>query len=138
MSVWIGIILCLVSCVFFFNFFYMHAFQLLETKCIVHTLFCTVHGTYNHFIQKKKKNLNWSHDTIYTFKNYFVLVFLVLSKISCIQIDLKWEFKNKTKWNKLFELFGYPEIGQIIDYPLVIWPEFKLPTYSLKIVTLST
>ena len=133
MSVWIGIILRLVSSVlrfffFFFFFFWMHAFQLFETKCIVY-------GTHNHFIQKKK-NKNGSHNTIYTFKNYFATVFSVFSKISCIQTDPKWEFKNKTKWNKLFELFGYPEIGQITDYPPVIWPKFKLLTYSLKIDTL--
>ena len=31
---------------------------------------------------------NESHGTIYTFKNYFVIVFLVFSKISGIQTDL--------------------------------------------------
>ena len=32
---------------------------------------------------------NGSHSTIHTFKNYFVTVFSVFSKISCIQTDLK-------------------------------------------------
>ena len=30
-----------------------------------------------------------SHDTIYIFKNYFVTVFLVFNKISCIQTNSK-------------------------------------------------
>ena len=47
-----------------------------------------VHETHNHFIQKNIKNR--SHDTIYTFENYFVTVFLVFSKISCIQMDPKF------------------------------------------------
>ena len=37
----------------------------------------------------KKKNR--SHGTIYTFKNYFVIVFSVFSKISCIQTDFVWQ-----------------------------------------------
>ena len=39
---------------------------------------CTIHGTYNHFIQKNNIK-NGSHGTIYTFKNYFVTVFLVFN-----------------------------------------------------------
>ena len=36
----------------------------------------------------RKKNIkNGSHGTIYTFKNYFVTVFSVSAKISCIQTD---------------------------------------------------
>ena len=30
---------------------------------------------------------NGSHDTIYTFKNYFVTIFSIFSKIDCIQTD---------------------------------------------------
>ena len=51
---------------------------------------CTVHKVYNHFIQKKIIK-NGSHSTIYTFKNYFAIVFLVFSKISCIQTDFVWQ-----------------------------------------------
>ena len=37
-----------------------------------------------------KKNIkNWSYGTIYTFKNYFVTVFSIFNKISCIQTDHK-------------------------------------------------
>ena len=54
----------------------------------VHIVFtqcqCTVHGTHNYFIQKKYIK-NESHGTIHTFKNYFVTVFSVFSKISYIQ-----------------------------------------------------
>ena len=51
---------------------------------------CTIHETYNHFIQKKIKNE--SYDTIHTFKIYFTTVFSVFSKISCIQTDPKCAF----------------------------------------------
>ena len=51
---------------------------------------CTVHGTHNHFIQKKNIK-NGSHGNIYTFKNYFTTIFLVFSKISCIQTDPKYK-----------------------------------------------
>ena len=51
----------------------------------------TVHVTYNYFIQKKIYIYiyikNGFHGTIYIFKNYFATVFLVFSKISCIQTD---------------------------------------------------
>ena len=60
-----------------------------ENKVTVHTLFiycpCTIHGTHNHFIQKKIKN--GSHGTIYPFKNYFATIFSIFSRISCIQTD---------------------------------------------------
>ena len=69
---------------FFFFFFFMHASQFLETKCIVHAMFthysCTVHRTYNHFIQEKNIK-NGSHGTIYTFKNYFATVFSVFTEL---------------------------------------------------------
>ena len=38
----------------------------------------------------KKYIKNESHNTIHTFKNYFVIVFLIFSKISYIQIDPKY------------------------------------------------
>ena len=41
--------------------------------------FNTVHGTHNHFIQEKIYIKNGSHGTIYTFKNYFAIVFSVFS-----------------------------------------------------------
>ena len=61
-----------------------------ETLCTIHVLFTycsyTIHGTHNHFIQKKNIK-NGSHDTIHTFKNYFATVFSVFNKISDIQMD---------------------------------------------------
>ena len=41
-----------------------HVFTMQETKCTVHDCSCTVHG---------------SHDTIYTFKKFFAIVFSVFS-----------------------------------------------------------
>ena len=50
----------------------------------------TVHGTHNHFIQKKNIK-NGSHGTIYTFKNYFATVFFSFqfqfSIFNCIQTE---------------------------------------------------
>ena len=51
--------------------FHAHGFIVQETKC-------TVHKTYNHFVQKTNIK-NWYHGTIHSFKNYFVTVFLVFS-----------------------------------------------------------
>ena len=48
------------------------------TKFTIHNCSSTVHGTYNHVIQKKNIK-NGSYGTIYTFKNYFTTVFLVFS-----------------------------------------------------------
>ena len=59
-----------------------HGFTVQETKC-------TVHGTYNHFVQKTN-NKNRYHGTIHSFKNYFVTVFSVFSKISYIRTDLTY------------------------------------------------
>ena len=56
-----------------------HGFTMQETKC-------TVHRTYDHFVQKKN-NKNAYHGTIHSFKNYFATVFSVFSKISCIRTD---------------------------------------------------
>ena len=70
----------------------MHADYIVqETLRTIHVLFMhclrTVHGTYNHFIQKKIKN--GSHGIIHTFKNYFATMFSIFSKISDIQMDPK-------------------------------------------------
>ena len=66
-SVWIGIIIASNVCVllpfFLFSFFFLHAFQLLETSFAIYALFitvhalfthcsCIVHGTHNYFIKK--------------------------------------------------------------------------------------
>ena len=67
---------------FHFYFFFSHDFWLFPPMHYS----CTVQGTHNHFIQEKKIK-NGSHDTIRTFKNYFATVFLVFSKINCIQTD---------------------------------------------------
>ena len=41
------------------------------------------------------KNIkNGSHSTIHIYKNYFVTIFLVSAKISCIQMDPKCELQN--------------------------------------------
>ena len=39
---------------------------------------------------------NWSHSIIHTFKNYFATMFLVFSKISCIQMDQLHNFSHKS------------------------------------------
>ena len=71
-----------------FLFFFFYARQWVGDKV-------TVHGTHNHFIKKKIKN--GSYGTIHTFKNYFATVFLVFSKISCIQMDPEFAFAFKYK-----------------------------------------
>ena len=38
-------------------------------------------------MQETKNTVHESHDTIHTFKNYFITVFSVSVKISCIQTD---------------------------------------------------
>ena len=53
-------------------------------------------------LYSEKKNIkNRSHDTIHTFKNYFITVFSVFSKISCIQSNPKKQHptNNKNKKN---------------------------------------
>ena len=66
-------------------------------SCTVYVLFTGLTIT----IFRGKKN--GSHRTIHTFKNYFATVFLVFSKISCIQTDSKWIFfffhvNNAKQW----------------------------------------
>ena len=39
---------------------------------------------------------NGSHSIIHTFKNYFAIVFLVFSKIICIQMDQLHNFSHKS------------------------------------------
>ena len=46
-----------------------------EDKITIHTLFITIHGT----VHAPKNIKNGSHDTIHTFKNYFVTVLSVFS-----------------------------------------------------------
>ena len=67
----------LVSLFFFFFFFSAR----MNSNCTVHArgfivqeTKCTVHGTYNHFVQKKYIK-NGYHGTIHSFKNYFATVF---------------------------------------------------------------
>ena len=64
-----------------FSFFFLFPAQM-NSNCAVHAYGftiqetkCTIHRTNNHFIQKNITN--GSHGTIHTFKNYFVIVFLV-------------------------------------------------------------
>ena len=64
----------------------------------------TIHKTHNHFIQEKNIK-NESHDTIYTFKNYFAIVFSVFNNISCIQTNPKCAFGSSLK-NQLILLFS--------------------------------
>ena len=96
-----------ISCfsLMFSFFFFLHAFQLQETKYTVHTLFTycscicshTVHKTRNHFI--KEKNIkNEFHITTYIFKNDFCIVFLVFiifSKISTFKRTSARKMMNK-------------------------------------------
>ena len=51
---------------------------------------CTVHGTRKYFIHKEKKNFKTGfHNTIHTFKIYFVTMFSVFCKINDIQTNPK-------------------------------------------------
>ena len=70
--------LCLRFYLFFLKFFFLQpAFQ--GDKVTIHTKFMHyVHGTHNHFIQKKIIK-NGSHSTIHPLKNYFVTGFSILS-----------------------------------------------------------
>ena len=60
----------------------VHAFRLNCAGDIVHALFTRPKTT---LLRKNIKN--GSYSTIYTFKNYFAIVFSVFSKISCIQTN---------------------------------------------------
>ena len=123
MPLWIGLIVHLgfkfhVS--FFFFFFSVH----MNSNYIVHALGftvqetkCTVHKTYNHFIQKKKTK-NGSHGTIHTFKNYFATVFSVFSKISCIRTDSTY-FENLTIDYMFFIFLTHMSNFMIIRYYLL-------------------
>ena len=58
--------------------------------------FSTVNSIWVHYLRDPQTSLfsnffikNGSHSTIHIFKNYFVTMFLVFSKISCIQTDPK-------------------------------------------------
>ena len=63
---------------FFFFFFFRRA--LIEFQWVL----CTVHGTPKPIFSKKLPLKNGPHRTIHSFKNYFVIVFSVFSKISGI------------------------------------------------------
>ena len=72
----------------FMPFFFLHAFQLQGTKCTVHVLF--IHYSRDpqpFYLEKNIYIKNCSHGTIHLFKNYFVIVFSVFNKISCIQTN---------------------------------------------------
>ena len=55
--------------------------------------------THHHFI-KKNKNKNGIRCIIYIFKNYFVIIFLIFNKISCIQTEISKPPKKKKKKRK--------------------------------------
>ena len=90
-------VLSFTSPFFFFSFFsayeqstrFMHIDSLCsrQSTLFVHCL-RTVYRTHNYFIQKIYIK-NRSHDTIYMFKIYFITIFLIFSKINCIQTNLR-------------------------------------------------
>ena len=100
----------------FFFFFFFYACQWVGDKV-------TVHGTHNHFIKKKFKN--GSFGTIHTFKNYFATLFLVFSKISCIQMDPNYHGIRgslmqlspnnlnmwKWKWINMLDILRYQQLS---------------------------
>ena len=63
----------------------MHVIILCGDKVTVHILFMGPTIT----LFRKKNIKNGSHGTIHTFKNYFTIMFLIFSKINCIQTDLR-------------------------------------------------
>ena len=75
-------------------------------SCTVEHCLRTVHETHNHFIQEKKNIKNGSHDTIYTFKNYFIIVFSVFNKINHIQIESK-KLRLRLFWCKTISGNGF-------------------------------
>ena len=71
--------ICIFSVFFFFSSSIAHVSG---DKVTVHALFM------GPSITLFKKNIkNWSHGTIHGFKNYFATVFLIFSKINCIQMN---------------------------------------------------
>ena len=67
--------------------------------------FSTVNSVRVHYLRDLQTSLfsnffikNGSHSIIYTFKNYFATVFLVFSKIICIQMDQLHNFSHKSGW----------------------------------------
>ena len=79
---------------FFFFFFFLHVNSNLtwvycaETKITIYTLFITVHST----VHALKNIKNGSHDTIYTFKNYFAIVLSIFSnnKLNSNGPNMSW------------------------------------------------
>ena len=137
MPVWIRLITCLHFEFHGFFFFFLarmnsnrtvhaHGFTVQETKY-------TVHGTHNHFIQKKI--LKMGHMTLFTHLKIILLQcfqFLVFSKISCIQTDPK-------KWKRgcWIEMNWY-YLRTAIDttYSLMLdWDELMLSTQHYKYIS---
>ena len=84
MTVWLA---RFATSTFFFFFFFLAR----EHEVTVYILFSTVHALFS-TVHVLKNIKNGSHDTIYTFKNYFATVFSVFSfqfsaTISSIQTD---------------------------------------------------
>ena len=77
----------------FLLFFFLRTWTVISHGFTVYVLFNTVHTLFN-TVHVLKNIKNRSHDTIYTFKNYFATVFSVFSfkfsaTISSIQTDPK-------------------------------------------------
>ena len=137
MPVWIRLITCLHFEFHGFFFFFLarmnsnrtvhaHGFTVQETKY-------TVHGTHNHFIQKKNIYIkNRSHGTIHIFKNYFAIVFSVFNKISCIQTDpKKWKRGCWIEMN-----WYYLRTAIETTYSLMMdWDELVLSTQHYKYIS---
>ena len=68
---------------FFFFFLGAHSITFERFQWVLYT----VHKIYKLFFFSKTFNKNGSNDTIYTFENYFITIFLIFSKISIIQTD---------------------------------------------------
>ena len=79
--------------VFLFRFFFfMQAFLGRRQSCCSHTQSYRSRTIHDYSLDLQplylEKNIkNRSHGTIHVFKNYFVTVFSVFSKINCIQTD---------------------------------------------------
>ena len=73
----------------FFFFFLRKAFYVFRYGIMLFQwVSCNVYRTHKYFIQEKKNFKIGSHNTIHTFKNYFVTIFSIFSKINSIQTDL--------------------------------------------------
>ena len=104
--------LCLHFFFFFLNFFCEARF------CGFYAFVGSVHYLRNPQTSFFSKTFikNWSHGTIHTFKNYFVIVFLVFSKISSIQTYPK-SLLVRICYNCTLIYF----VHHLRKYPLLIW-----------------